>query len=82
MDRTCFKCGVALEAGSLRAREGPMTIALAKDFSFVRSGTPTSANPIKAFQQGMAGEATDEAFPLTAWRCPKCGFVELCATRE
>jgi hypothetical protein len=59
-----------------------MTIALAKEFSFVRSGTPTSANPIRAFQQGMAVEPADEAFPLTAWRCPKCGFVELWAATD
>lgn len=82
MERTCFRCGVALEAGSLRAREGPMTITLAKEFSFVRSGMPTAANPLQGFQQGMTGEPTDEAFPLTAWRCPKCGFVELRATQE
>lgn len=82
MDRKCIRCGIVLEGGLLRAREGPMTIALAKEFSFVRSGTPTAANPIKAFQQGMAGEPADEAFPLTAWRCPKCGLVELSATKE
>ena len=82
MDRKCVRCGLALEAGSLRAREGPMAFLFFKEFSFVGAGTPTSANPIKAFQQGMAGEPSDEAFPLTACRCPKCGFVELCATKD
>ena len=76
-----MRCGTVLEAGSLQGREGPMTIALAKEFSFVRTGTPTSGIPIKAFLQGIAGEPTDEAFPLTAWRCPNCGHVELCATK-
>lgn len=59
-----------------------MSIYLVKDFSFVREGTPTSPNPIKAFHQGIAGEPSDESFPVTAWRCPRCGLVELCASEE
>jgi hypothetical protein len=82
MDRKCVRCGIVLEAGSLRAREGPMTISLAKEFFFDRPGTPTSRNPIEAFRQGMAGEPSAEALPVTAWRCPRCGLVELCATKE
>jgi hypothetical protein len=82
MNRTCVRCGVALEAGWLHGREGYSTIALAKEFTFIRPGTPTSANPIEAFRQGMAGEPSDEALPVTAWRCPKCGLVELCAIKE
>jgi hypothetical protein len=83
MDRTCVRCGVTLEAGSIRGREGsPMTIDIVKEFSFVRPGTPTSPNPIKAFHQGMGGEPSAESFPVTAWRCPRCGLVELCAAKE
>jgi hypothetical protein len=79
MDKTCVRCRVPLEAGSLRAREAPMTVFVAKEFVFVRPGTPTSRNPLKALRQGMAGEPSDEVFPVTAWRCPQCGLLELCA---
>jgi hypothetical protein len=82
MDRTCVRCGVALEIGFLLAREGPMSVFLAKEFSFVRPGTPTSLNPLQALRQGMAGEPSDEVIPVTAWRCPRCGLLELSAAQE
>ena len=55
---------------------------LVNEFSFVQAGVPTSWNPIEAFRQGMAGEPADERFPVTAWRCPRCGLLELYAARE
>jgi hypothetical protein len=82
LDRKCMRCAVALEAGLLRARETPMTLLIIREFLFVRPGTPTSWNPLEAVRQGTAGEPTDETFPVTAWRCPQCGLVELCATKE
>ena len=82
MDRTCLRCGTVLEAGSLRGRDNPMSIPVVSELLFVRPGTPTSSNPITAFRQGTSSEPSDEAFPVTAWRCPQCGLLELCATRE
>ena len=79
MDKTCLRCGTALEKGSLRGRASPMSIPIVSELLFVRPGTPTSWNPVEAVRQGMAGEPTDEAFPVVAWRCPKCGLLELCA---
>jgi hypothetical protein len=59
-----------------------MTVPVVSELLFVRPGAPTSGNPVKAFRQGMAGEPTDEAIPVTAWRCPQCGCLELCAAKE
>jgi hypothetical protein len=46
---------------------------------FVVPGEPTSNNPIKAFQQGLAAEKANEAYLLHGYRCPSCGLVELVA---
>jgi len=48
-------------------------------FAFVRPGTPTSANPVKAFLQGVRDEPGDQLLPLQAYRCTGCGRVELYA---
>lgn len=55
---------------------------LGKEFSFIRPGKPTSWNPIEAVRQGLAGESSDERIPVTAWRCPRCGLLELHASKE
>ena len=49
---------------------------------FVVPGQPTSLNPIKAFQQGLRNEQTNEAYLLRGHRCPSCGTVELLATER
>jgi hypothetical protein len=77
MDRKCEKCGVALDQGWLHGREGYSTVDLTKEFSFIRPGTPTSWNPFEAFRQGMAEEPQGERLRVSAWRCPRCGRVEL-----
>jgi hypothetical protein len=48
-------------------------------FAFVRPGVPTSANPVKAFAQGLGEEPADQLFPIAAFRCVRCGRVELYA---
>jgi hypothetical protein len=58
-----------------------MSIPIVSEVLFVRPGTHTSRNPISAFRQGMAEEPSDETFPVTAWRCPQCGLLELCAAK-
>jgi hypothetical protein len=82
MERRCVRCEVALEAGSLRARDTRASLDLVSEFSFIQPGTPTSWNPIQAFRQGVAGEPAEQRFPVTAWRCPQCGLLELSAARE
>ena len=49
---------------------------------FVVPGTPTSANPVTAFRQGMASEPGERAYLLRGYRCPRCGMVELAATES
>jgi hypothetical protein len=49
---------------------------------FVVPGERTSANPVKAFQQGLHGERDSKAYLLRGYRCPGCGVVELSATEE
>ena len=81
MDKRCARCAVALEGGSLRGRATQTSWDLVEVFAFVRPGTATSWNPIEAIRQGMAGEPTDETFPVSVWRCPQCGLLELYATK-
>jgi hypothetical protein len=59
-----------------------MTVPIVSELLFIRPGAPTSWGPVKAFRQGIAGEPTNEAIPVTAWRCPRCGSLELCAVKE
>jgi hypothetical protein len=59
-----------------------MTLLVVSELLFVRPGVPTSRNAVEAFRQGMAREPTDEAIPVAAWRCPRCGSLELCAVKE
>jgi hypothetical protein len=82
VDKRCARCGVALEAGSLRARATPTSWDLVEVLSFVRPGAATSWNPLEAIRQGMAGEPAGETFPVSLWRCPQCGLLELYATKE
>jgi hypothetical protein len=46
---------------------------------FVVPGTPTSANPVKAFAQGLSDETANQGYLFTGRRCTRCGFVELYA---
>ena len=48
-------------------------------FAFVRPGAPTSANPVKAFAQGLHEAPADQLLPIAAFRCIGCGRVELYA---
>jgi hypothetical protein len=49
-------------------------------FAFVRPGVPTSANPVKAFMQGLHEEPEDKPLTLEAFRCVGCGRVEFYAS--
>ena len=85
MKKTCGKCGGALHAGVTSAiglvgeaeRESPHSGLI-----FVVSGHPTSANPITAFQQGLAGEPSDRFYRVRGFRCSNCGALDLYADEE
>jgi hypothetical protein len=85
MEKRCVGCGGQLESGSLRGRNmgevhaGPQMGVVVKTFAFVRRGVPTSANPVKAFIQGLHEEPDDQPLTLEAFRCVGCGRVELYA---
>ncbi|VTR91594.1 unnamed protein product [Gemmata massiliana] len=83
MDKRCVGCGGQLESGTIRARNmgqavhsGPQPGVIVSTFAFVRPGTPTSGNPVKAFLQGLHEEPGDQLFALEAYRCAQCGRVE------
>jgi hypothetical protein len=78
----CPKCGGAMEAGVTSATGLLGTLASPDDprLMFVTLGTPTSANPLKAFKQGTAGEQANQGFLIRGKRCAACGFLELFAT--
>ncbi len=85
MDKRCAGCGDPLEPGTLQAQNmgsggrGPELGMVVSSFAFIRPGTPTSANPLKALMQGLREEPDDVAFALAAFRCTGCGRVELYA---
>lgn len=47
---------------------------------FIAIGTPTSANPLEAFRQGLSDEPADRRYGISGFRCTGCGFLELYAT--
>jgi len=49
---------------------------------FVSTGTSTSRNPIKAFQQGLAEEPANKSYLIRGLRCANCGYLELYATER
>jgi hypothetical protein len=44
-------------------------------------GTPTSLNPIKAFQQGL-NEPGDRHYGIAGVRCSACGYLEFYADEK
>jgi hypothetical protein len=86
MQKHCVGCGGQLESGSVRARNTgsgvhglPEFGMVVTAFAFVRPGVPTSANPVEAFSQGLRAEPEDRLLPVQAFRCTKCGRIELYA---
>jgi hypothetical protein len=80
MDRQCIACGGQLETGALGARNTSTVSDLSDTgFAFIRPGVPTSSNPVRAFVQGLHDEPGDQQLPIVAFRCVKCGRVELYA---
>jgi hypothetical protein len=85
MDRQCIACGGQLETGTLGARNTSSVSDLSEllmavtAFAFIRPGVPTSSNPVRAFVQGLRDEPGEQQLPIVAFRCVKCGRVELYA---
>jgi hypothetical protein len=80
-DVHCYRCGAVMEDGyatALGLIEGNPPPGGPK-LVFVVPGERTSANPIKAFQQGLQGDLANQAYLLRGKRCPACGLVELVA---
>ena len=71
----CAACGGQLERGVLQAAKAGST------FTFVRTGEPKPRplNPIKAILQIWREISGAEDLPLEAFRCVRCGRVELYA---
>ena len=85
METTCAKCGAPTRAGVATAHGligGDAAPAAQARLVFVVPGSPTSANPAKAFAQGLADEAPDHAYVVRGRRCTRCGYVELYATER
>jgi ribosomal protein L37E len=73
----CYRCGEIMQKGFATA--GGL-IGHSPDkprLVFVVAGKETSPNPIKAFQQGMQGDPTNQAFLIQGYYCSACGIVEL-----
>ncbi|HTU24513.1 MAG TPA: hypothetical protein VMF30_03895, partial [Pirellulales bacterium] len=69
----CGRCGGAMEAGFTTA----IGLIGGREFAadearlvFVVSGDRTSANPIGAFRQGLAGTPGNRAYSISTARCP------------
>ena len=85
MKKTCGKCGGPLQAGVTSAiglvgevvRDSPHA-----GLMFVVPGQRTSANPITAFQQGLADEPSDRFYQVKGFRCSNCGALDFYADEE
>jgi hypothetical protein len=64
--------------GELEATGGDVGIGVPS--LVLRSGTPTSLNPVKAVLQGMRGdlEYKERTWPVRVRACTGCGVVEFC----
>lgn len=85
MEATCAKCGSPKTAGVATAHGligGGAAPATQSRLVFVVPSSPTSANPLKAFAQGMADERPDHGYLIRGRRCTRCGYVELYATER
>ena len=79
-DLQCRRCGQAMQRGAAVSRSGGRgTRPIDRGLVFVVPGTPTSLNPVTAFQQGLEEEPANQAYLIEGWRCPHCGVVELFA---
>jgi hypothetical protein len=82
MQRQCYRCNVPMEIGYTSATGLYGYQDQKPHLVFFFPGEPTSANPIKAFQQGLESEKAPEAYLLHGYRCPTCGLVELVAEEK
>lgn len=80
-DSKCPKCGEVMEWGEARIKGSPL-VEEGVRIAFIVPGTKTSANPFRAFRQGLAdepGDRIDNLWAMTAARCSGCGFLEFYA---
>ena len=83
MSTTCPKCGGAMERGFTTAvgliGAGCYDESHKPPLRFTVPGTPTSLNPIKAFQQGIRDEPDVRGYDIVGMRCSGCGYLEFYA---
>lgn len=80
MQKQCVACGGSLEEGYSSVgnlRSDARISGRAPTMTFIIPGAPTSANPLKAFAQGLSGESIDRVYPIRGTRCRDCGRLEL-----
>src|SRR5262245_13739595 len=75
MQAVCGSCGEAMIQGDVATSEDHESLSF-----IVRSGTPTSMNPIKAVMQGVRQEPAyrEESCSIRGRACPRCGRFEFC----
>jgi hypothetical protein len=84
MQKTCQKCGGPIEAGfttALGLIGGSGLEGQDAQLIFVVEGERTAANPVRAFQQGVAGVPHNRAYTIRGLRCARCGTLELYADK-
>lgn len=83
-DLVCPRCGETMKNGYLTASGfiGGAVGSADKRLVFVVPGEETSANPLRAFEQGLHNAQTNETYILRGYRCPNCGTVELRAIEK
>jgi len=88
VSKRCGDCGAELECGILHARNQSTVTAINEplmavtEFAFVRPSAPTSPNLVTAFLRGVQREPSDQALAVMAYRCTRCGRLELYAADE
>ncbi|GMU20700.1 MAG: hypothetical protein AMXMBFR13_07960 [Phycisphaerae bacterium] len=83
MTDICGKCGGRMESGVttvLGLIGNPAVASEGSKLVFIVPGAPASANPIKAFAQGLADQPSDRIYRIQGMRCGQCGYLALYAT--
>ena len=82
MNIACVRCGGEMILGHLEASSIEFSGLVPK--FVIRSGVPTSVNPISAIIQGIRNKPAyrESSWPIRSRACTRCGVIEYCLSPE
>jgi hypothetical protein len=79
LPKKCSKCGGELVKGYILDTDAPGGAMMNFSPMFFTQGRWVAGEPEPSSFSGIKWD-NREAYKIRAWRCPKCGFIELYAT--